>query len=550
MSACHFLLLLCGLLPLANPDTQTLPPAQRPAWVAGEGIVMAGSWEPLLFRVRRDGADGYLPTPEQRAAYDREHSPPMIEQLKALGVNFVMMHCHKGGGLEAEHESMQDAARFAKRCRDAGLHVGVYNFSGAFLWELLFDERPEARDWVLRDAEGNPRTYGEATYRYYWNRNHPDARAYYHCLVRFAVEDIGADLLHFDNYTEGPGMDDCSVARFRDYLSASFSRDRLAAMDASDLASVRPPMAGPSDTLLRRAWLDFHAQSLADSYVDLSRYARSLRKDILIECNPGGPGRRVNALLDHGRLLQGGEAFWDESRRIGMEGGRLSTRIQTYKVARAMDNMAFTYTTTPLEMAESMAFNLDCLGCICWFEYGNVVKAPGVQEPLDPATTDFVRFFRERRDLFRHATVVADVAVLRSYPSQAFAPPHFADRAAQVEQTLIETPTAFQIVHDHQLAALDRYKVLVLAECVALSDRQVAQIRDRVARDGALILVGEAATHTEWMEPRPRPAFEDLPPERVLRIPPEGDLIQAVHEALGGRPALQVIADPSPGVCA
>jgi len=549
ISRCLMGLLLC-LLPLANAGTDTLPTDQRPAWVARDGIVMAGSWEPLMFRVRRDGGEEYIPTPEQRAAYEREHSPEMIEQLKSLGVNFVMMHCYKGGGLEAEHESMQDAVRFAKRCHDAGLRVGVYNFSGAFLWELFFKERPDAKDWVLRDTEGAKRTYGKAAYRYYWNRNHPDAQTFYHGLVRFAVEDIGADLLHFDNYHEGPGMDACSVKRFREYLRSRFTPEQLADMGVSDVASVQPAMTGPPDTLLRRAWLDFHAQSLADSYADLNHYARSLRKDILIECNPGGPGDRVSALIDHGRLLQGGEALWDESRRIGVEGDRLNTRIQTYKIARAMDNMAFTYTTSPLEMAEAMAFNLDCLGCICWFEYGKVVTAPGVQNPLESFTSDFVRFFHARRDLFRQASVVADVAVLRSYPSHAFAPSQFAERTARAEQTLIEHPTAFQIIHEHQLGNLGSYRGLVLAGCVALADRHIAQIRDYVANGGRLVLVGEAATHTEWMEPRLQPAFEDLPSEQVLRISPESDLLKALHEILGGRFALQVTAEPSPGVCA
>ena len=47
---------------------------------------MAGSWEPLIFRVRRDGSDGYTPTMKQRDAYLREHSPEMIARLKELGV--------------------------------------------------------------------------------------------------------------------------------------------------------------------------------------------------------------------------------------------------------------------------------------------------------------------------------------------------------------------------------------------------------------------------------------------------------------------------------
>ena len=486
-----------------------------------------------------------------REAYDREHGPEMVSELKSLGVNFVMMHCYKGAGLETERESMADAVVFSKLCHDAGLRVGVYNFSGAFLWELFFKERPDARDWVLLDADGSMRTYGGAKYRYYWNRNHPDAREFYHGLVKFAVEQIQTDLLHFDNYEQGPGMDANSVERFRAYLRANFTPERLVSSGVADVAEVVPPMAAPADSFLRRAWLDFHAQSLAGSYRDLADYGRSLRSSVLVECNPGGVGERLNPMLDHGRLLQAGNAFWDESRRVGFKDGRLATRIRTYKVARAMNNMAFTYTTSPLEMAEAMAFNLDCLGCICWFEYGQIVKAPGVKEPLDSATAPFVKFFHDRRDLFRGAKVIADAAVLRSYPSHAFGGPEAGARTMRVEQALIERPSAFQIIHDHQLADLDRYRALVLAGCTALSDRHVAQMRNYVARGGRLLIVGDAGTHNEWMESRPAPGLDDLQDAaRILRIKPDDDVVAALGTILDGRPTLNLSCDSMPGVCA
>lgn len=525
-----------------------LPPLYAaPEWLSRDGIVMAGSWEPLPFRVRRDGSESYEPSPDQRAAYDREHSPEMVRQLKDLGVNFVMMHCYKGGGIEAERESMNDAVRFSKLCHDAGLRVGVYNFSGAFLWELFFQERPDARDWVLHTADGSPLTYGNATYRYYWNRNHPGAREFYHGLVKFAVQQIQTDLLHFDNYSHGAGSEANSVARFRAYLRDTFNPQRLAAGGVENADAVTPPMTGPPDNFLRRAWLDFHAQSLADSYKDLAAYGRSLRPDVLVECNPGGVGSQLNPLLDHGRLLKAGDAFWDESRRVGCENGRLATRIQTYKIARAMNNAAFTYTTSPLEMAESMAFNLNCLGCICWFEYGTIVKAPGVEDPFDPATRPFVKFFHDRRGLFRDAEVFADAAVLRSYPSHAFGPPEAGAATAAVERALIEQPTAFQIIHEHQLADLDKYPVLILAGCPALSDAHAAQIRDYTANGGKLLIVGEAGTHDEWMHPRENPAFAGLH-DRVTRIRP-GDDVGAALRALHP-PTLSVSCNAMPGVCA
>ncbi|MGQ9648791.1 MAG: hypothetical protein ACUVXJ_01625 [Phycisphaerae bacterium] len=148
----------------AAAETLTLPLGQRPDWLAREGIVMAGSWEPLLFRVRRDGSEGYTPTLQQVADYQREHSPEMVARLKSLGVNFVMMHAYKAFGREAERQSMEDAIRFAKLCHEAGLRVGVYNNSGTLGWELLFKEHPEAKDWVVLDAAGKPVTYGRATY--------------------------------------------------------------------------------------------------------------------------------------------------------------------------------------------------------------------------------------------------------------------------------------------------------------------------------------------------------------------------------------------------
>ncbi len=537
------LLLACPLF--AEP--LTLPVNQRPEWLRRDGIVMAGSWEPLLFRVRRDGGSDYTPSDEQRAAYLREHSPEMIARLKDLGVNFVMMHCYKGAGLGAERESMLDAARFARLCHEAGLRVGVYNYSGAFLWEPLFRETPQARNWLLLDEKGRPRTYGGATYRYFWNRNHPEAQAFYRKIVSFAVNEIGADLIHFDNYEVGPGYDENSVQRFRQYLRERFTPEQLEEMGVSRVADVRPPKAGSPDGMLRRTWLDFCCQSLADSYRDMGLYARGLRKDVLVECNPGGPGERIVPPVDHGRQLQEGEAFWDEGRHPGYRNGQLHTRIRTYKIARRMDNMAFAYTITPLEMAESMAFNPDCLGCLCWFEYGQVVARPGSKEPLSPALAPFVKFFHARRDLLREAEVVADVAVLRSFPSQVFGERGNAELACGVEQTLIDNRVCFQIIYDQHLADLKHYRVLILAGCAALSDEQAQQIERYAQSGGRICMVGPAGTHDEWMRPRKQRALAGLSEPGITRLDRAGDVLASVRQLCGTDQSLSIRAPA--GLC-
>ena len=172
-----------------------------------------------------------------------------------------------------------------------------------------------------------------------------------------------------------------------------------------------------------------------------------------------------------------------------------------------MGNITFDYTITPLEMAESMAFNLDCLGCFCWFEYGKIVAMPGSEESVLPRLEPYIRFFHKRRDLFRGAEVVADVAVLRSFPFSSLRRAEYAGLTAQVEDPLIENRACFQIIYDHQLADLRRYQVLVLAGCVAIGDREVEHIRRYVAAGGRLCVIGPLATHDEWMMPRPKPRW-------------------------------------------
>lgn len=531
-------------------EVLTLPRDQRPEWLRRDGIVMAGSWEPLAFRVRRDGAPDYTPTPEQARAYAEEHSPRMIDTLKQMGVNFVMMHCHKGAGIEAERQSMADAVKFSRLCHEAGLRVGVYLDSATLLWDLFFQEKPEATNWLLLDPQGQPLPYGRATYRYYWDRNHPDGHAYFRRVTRFAVEEIRTDLLHYDNYFKGPGWDANSVARFRRWLPETFDAATLKA-NGIDPATANPPAEG--NGLLRRAWQEFCCQSLSDSYRQMCRYARTLRPGILVECNPGGVRPTIVPPVDHGRLYGGGEAVWDEGPESGFRNGRLQSHIRTFKVARAMGNMVFAYTPTPLAAAESMAFNLDCLGAICWFEWGRVACRPARTEPPSPELPRYVKFFRERRDLLRDAEVVADLAVLRSFPSMVFAEPETAVLTGAVEDALILDRASFQILYENQWADLKRFRGLVLAGCTALSDAQLGQIRRYVAGGGRLCVIGPLATHDAWMRPRAAPALEDLPPDRVLRVAHRDEWLRAARWAAGAQGSLSVrVADnrPTPGLCA
>lgn len=535
----------------ASAQTITLPREQRPTWVKEDGIVMAGSWEPLLFRVRRDAGakGGYKPDAKQLQAYQTEHGPQTVARLKEMGVNFVMLHCHKGGGIVAEQQSMQDAVRAARMYHEAGLRVGVYVDSGTLL-DLFFKEHPAAKQWVVLDPAGQRIPYIHADYRAFWDRSHPEAQAYFRQITKFAVEEVQADLLHFDNFVVGPGWDINSIERFQRYLQETFDPGMLQ-QHGIDPTSVRPPNQGTG--LLRRAWQEFSCRSLAESYRDMSSYARMLRPDILVDCNPGEVRPIMRPPIDHGRLYAGGEATWDESGPSGLSGHTLRSKIRTYKVARSLQNMVFAYITTPLEAAESMAFNLDCLGGITWFEYGQFVDQPASRKAVSADVLQYVKFFNQRRELFRDTEVVADLAVLRSFPSMVFAKPTTAALTGAVEEKLILNRASFQILHEHQLDDLHRYRGLVLAGCVALSDSQISRIRRFVEQGGRLCLIGPVATHDEWMVPRPTGLLDDLPAARVKRVVATEDWLSATGWASGEDTSISIDvgdgSDAAVGLC-
>ena len=139
MSARYAAALCLGvLIGSASAETLTLPPQHRPEWLQRDGIVMAGRLGAAAVpRPPRRGA-GYTPTPEQRAAYSREHSPEMVARLKALGVNFVMIHCYKGAGLQAERREHGRCRPFAGLLPRGGsprgrLHHQRHHALGTFL---------------------------------------------------------------------------------------------------------------------------------------------------------------------------------------------------------------------------------------------------------------------------------------------------------------------------------------------------------------------------------------------------------------------------------
>src|ERR1035437_10075286 len=203
---------------------------------------------------------------------------------------------------------------------------------------------------------------------------------------------------------------------------------------------------------------------MADALHELASYAKSLNPEVAIEVNPHGitgGNRAWEAGLDHTQFLKWTDAFWtEEPNEPGLTtDGRLITRIRSYKLARAFQNILLAYVAgDKVALAECLAFN-------------QTIGFAG-EYPLAPETLRYINFYRQHRDLYAQTQDDATVAVLRSYASITNHNARAQLGAILAEQALIEGHVPFRLIFDEDLKNLSRYKALILPDSECLSDQQ------------------------------------------------------------------------------
>ncbi len=132
-----------------------------------------------------------------------------------------------------------------------------------------------------------------------------------------------------------------------------------------------------------------------------------------MEINPGGLNGENHAWLagvDHSRLLKFTECFWSEEAnpQAFHSDGRLVSKIRSYKLARAYNNVVLTsdLANHPVALGETLAFN-------------QTIGSIGLDEIL-PATEKYIDFYRKNRGLYLESEDVAPVALFRSYASLTY----------------------------------------------------------------------------------------------------------------------------------
>ncbi len=451
--------------------------------------------------------------------YESQHTEEAVRKLKDLGVTMGIIHFYKGFGLKAEAAQLQDSRKLAALLKKYGIRVGVY-VGSTLGYEAFLAERPDAADWIVPDFLGKPLLYSNQSFRKRVYFMHPGYREYIKGVLRIALEDLHADLIHFDNTSlqaQAPiFLHPLAVKDFRAFLEHKFTPDQRTVrfgypeVQYMETPVIDRPMSTIDDPLFQE-FADFRCEQLTAYYAEMEQYIRRLNPQAAVESNPhsGISGRNTvwEQGVDYPRLLSHMDIVWTEEGNQAQvtPAGILVSKIRTYKMAESLKNRIFTYTGGAhggkLQMAEAMAFNRQTLGQI-----GDVMAGynfPAEQKP-------YLDFFRSHFDLFRNVKSRPDVAVLHSFASMAFNNDLPWQSAMLVEQALIEAKIPFDIVFDQQLEHLEKYKALILPDQECLTDTQLDLVRRYVESGGGLVSTEQTGLFDDWRRRRGNYGLHDV----------------------------------------
>jgi len=534
----------------------------RPGEWLRDGIVASSDMEALTFILRRGG--------EPQDAIEEWHqqrSEAAVRKLKEAGVNLAIINFYKGAGLKAEGEDIEAARKFVALAHKYGIKVAGY-VGATMMYETLFQEEPEARNWRQVNEFGEPIYYtSDQTFRYMACRNNPGYRAFIRKVLRIGVQDVKLDVIHFDQMMWWPEPHSCRCsycqAQFREFLENRYGDPQRARLrfGFTSFAGVIPPPYGIHEPPVRlpelhnpmmQEWANFRAWSLARDFKEFSDYIHELNPNVAVIANPSA-NLETNVGYIYGvdpqQLYATVDGIWTEEPNLPewTSDGRLVSQIRTYKSARTMGRPLFHWeglrgyaeyakTSPSLRLAESLAYDDANLGVIA----GGDVEKDGPSETV----RRYVNFFHSNLKYLAHTKEIADVAILRSFPSTQFNPSQSNFDTVLFEQSLIQSKIPFSIIFDRQLSELAHYKVLVLANQDALSDEQIDLIRKFVEKGGGLVATGNTSLLTEWRTRRQKFGLSDV---LGMGLPPgDSSANQPIERPFGrGRVAYIPRIDPA-----
>jgi len=503
------LLLIAGLSPAAQTRYEKSAAAKQK--IAAQ--IVWPNHEPLVFYLRRGRMAENWPE-----IYERQHTPGNIQLMADAGVRYGRLHFYKGLGLAMEMPEIRNSMRMARLMRSHGMRVSLY-VAGTMFIEPFYQEVPEAVEWEQRDQNGKWVPYsGTQTFRHFACHHEPAYREYIKKVLKIGVDSVKTNQFFFDNIFVKPEPKSCRCERcmraFKDFLRRRYPGEKevfrrfgypsLDYLRVNEWDEFNQPhgLVAIDDPVLQE-WMRFRCESLANHCGELYDYIKSLNPAISVGFNLKGlygENRYWRAGVYH-PLFRGKCDFFPfdtggMDARLDESTGALVAEIRSFKAARSLD-MSCTSGGSDLEYAVYMAFNNQKY--LPGYGYHGGPGDRGANRSFTPLA-EFFRAYNDR--YFTDTDNVADVAVLRSWPSMAYSIWPTLVPTILMEQVLIQHKVPFDIIFDEQIEDIGAYQAVVLPGQESLSMDIIERLAAYVQKGGILIFTDNTADYNRWRERR------------------------------------------------
>ena len=434
-----------------------------------------------------------------------------IEVMHELGLHMPKRaEFFKGIGLERERPHIDRIVRYARELHRRGMMVSVY-VGGTLFTEYFFKEVPEARDWVRRDQDGNPVTYGS----YQLNRwfpclNHPGYRAYMKRVLDVAVQEIEVDEIFFDNQILRHEPRSCRCDHCVQHLRQTIRRTyNLAQCEerygVAEYPDSVPPVWSQACKPWRldrvqipniQDWIDHRVATVVEFYQAMAGHVKAQKPATAVGMNikgVHGHNRAFDHGICHGALADILDFSCIDGYMPGVRNGAVLSEARFFKSSQSTHISVVDDNTTEIVAIEGQVFG-----------YRKKIEGHGWLGDIgdSPLFTPAVQFLRGHLRLYHERPHVRDIAVLRYEPATRYNCARTHEQIMAFEQTLLAEKLPWGIVYDRQRDSLGEFRIVALPEIQGISDAWLDRLDAFMQAGGGVIATGAAAGYNEWMRSR------------------------------------------------
>jgi hypothetical protein len=434
-----------------------------------------------------------------------------IEVMSEMGLHMPRRaHFFKGAGLKMEKDSIQKTVKYAKELHARGMLVSVY-VGGTMFTDYFFKEVPEAVNWLRKDQDGNPITYSHfQLQRFFPCLNNPDYRAYTKKVLDIAVQEIEADEIFFDNQILRHEPRSCRcllcIKHLREMIRRKYTRAQCEERYGfPEYPDVFPPIWSQANPPWRldvirspqiQDWIDHRISTVIEFYQDMAQHVKRQKSDTAVGLNIKGIHGH-NRAFNHGICHSSASNILDfsciDGYDPGYEDGVIESEVRFYKSSVYTNIAVVDNNKNELVTAEGQVYGQK-----------KFIKDHGWIGDMGNCTvyTPMTQFMRGNLDLYHERDRVHDIAVFRSKSSTNYCNHQVHEQLIPFEETLAVEKFPWTIIFDHNIAIINRFRIIALPEIQAVSNTWMDRLTDFMMAGGAVIASGKACAFDDWYRPR------------------------------------------------